>query len=43
MKKMTLKFMAGAARKAVDSGRKTLCISYLYQPKMPDELKKTDK
>jgi len=43
MKNLILKTVAGAAMKTVNSGKHLHSLSILYQPKMPDQLKKTEK
>jgi len=43
MKNVTLKAVAGIAKLAVSAGQNTMCLGFLYQPKMPDQLKKTEK
>ena len=43
MKDMTMKIVKGLAKSAIESGKNTMCLTFLYQPKMPDQLKKTEK
>jgi len=43
MKNMMLKMVAGVAKKTIDSGKNRHSLVYLYQPKMPDQLRKSEK
>ncbi len=40
MKETTLKIVKGLAKTAIESSKNTMCISFLYQPKMPDQVRK---
>lgn len=40
MKETTLKIVKGLAKTAIESSKNTMCMSFLYQPKMPDQVKK---
>lgn len=43
MKNTILKLVAGMAKKSVDANRVKHSLSYLYQPKMPQQLLKDEK